>query len=58
MSRDQFILWCHLFEGTTIRELRHIRDVPRASTTLRAQRITQSPVRERETYAGFAQART
>jgi hypothetical protein len=31
MSRDQFEMWCRVFAGTTIRALRHIRHVPRAS---------------------------
>ena len=34
MSRDQYVMWCRVFAGTTIRELRHIRDWPRASMRL------------------------
>ncbi|HEY5922918.1 MAG TPA: hypothetical protein VIV11_14665 [Kofleriaceae bacterium] len=34
MSRDQYVMLCGAFVGTTIRELRHIRDWPRASMRL------------------------
>jgi len=34
MTRDQWETWCRLFQGTTIRELRHMRDVPRAYIAL------------------------
>jgi hypothetical protein len=34
MTREQFQALCRRFVGTTIRELRHFRDVPRASIQL------------------------
>ena len=68
MSRDQYVMWCRVFAGTTIRELRHIRDWPRASmrlargstppVTRRLERITERlPLHEIEE-ASAALART
>ncbi len=30
MTREQFETWARMFAGSTVRELRHLRDVPRA----------------------------
>jgi hypothetical protein len=40
MTRDQFEAWCRMFAGSTVGELRFMRDVPRAYIALRVvQRI-------------------
>jgi len=31
MTRRDFATWCRMFTGETIRDLRHIREVPRVS---------------------------
>lgn len=30
MTREQFETWARMFAGSTVRDLRHLRDVPRA----------------------------
>jgi len=37
MTRDQWDEWSRMFAGSTVRELRHMRDVPRASVRLGVQ---------------------
>lgn len=34
MTREQFETWSRMFAGTTVQELRHFRDVPRAAIQL------------------------
>ena len=34
MTRDQYEMWSRMLAGSTIRELRHMRDVPRAYIAL------------------------
>jgi hypothetical protein len=63
VTRDQFKVWARLCGGTTIRELRHIREVPRASMPAcrphRIVRVTSRlPLRELEETASAAHART
>jgi hypothetical protein len=60
MTRDLFVVCARVFEGQTIRELRHIRDVPRASLPLyrRWPKATKLPLHELEAATSSAHART
>ena len=60
MTRDQFVLCASVFTGSTIRDLRHLRDEPRASMPLfrRVPKATKPPLRELEAKTSSAHART
>ncbi len=62
ITREQFEAWARLCSGTTIRELRHVRKVPRASLSLyrpaRIPRAARLPLNELEGTASKAYART
>jgi hypothetical protein len=60
MTRDLFVVCARVAAGATIRELRHFRDVPRASMPLfrRWPKATKLPLRELEEATVADQART
>jgi hypothetical protein len=60
MTRDLFVVCARVFDGATIRELRHFRDVPRASMPLfrRWPKATKLPLHELEATTIAAHART
>jgi hypothetical protein len=60
MTRDQFKVCASLFAGSTIRDLCHFRDEPRASMPLfrRVPKATKLPLRELEAKTSSAHART
>ena len=55
-AREQFELWSRMMLGTTIRELRHIRDVPRAAVRVIPQPVPEIPKPARTRTARYRKA--
>lgn len=62
MTRRQFAIWSRMFAGETIRDLRHIREVPRVSMHAWKRHSAGKPPRDlavwRSERASYDQIRT
>ena len=63
MTRRDFATWCRMFTGETIRDLRHIREVPRVSMHAWKRHVSSGRPRDLESWrvefrASYDQHRT